>query len=56
MNGSKVEIHGQNDGKIKVVISYIGVSQIKMCLNETHSKIRTGKHLSGAFPIKNGPK
>jgi hypothetical protein len=27
-----------------------------MCLNETHSKIRTGKHLSGAFPIKNGLK
>jgi hypothetical protein len=29
---------------------------IKMCLNETYSKIRTGKHLSGAFPIKNGLK
>jgi hypothetical protein len=27
-----------------------------MCLNETYSKIRTGKHLSGAFPIKNGLK
>jgi hypothetical protein len=24
-----------------------------MCLNETYSKIRIGKHLSGAFPIKN---
>jgi hypothetical protein len=29
---------------------------IKMCLNETYSKIRIGKHLSGAFPIKNGLK
>jgi hypothetical protein len=24
-----------------------------MCLNETYSKIHIGKHLSGAFPIKN---
>jgi hypothetical protein len=27
-----------------------------MCLNETYSKIRIGKHLSGAFPNKNGLK
>jgi sorting nexin-29 len=27
-----------------------------MCLNETYSKIRTGKYLSGAFPIQNGLK
>jgi hypothetical protein len=27
-----------------------------MCLNETCSKIRIGKHLSGAFPIKNALK
>jgi hypothetical protein len=27
-----------------------------MCLNETNSKIRIGKHLSGAFPIQNGLK
>jgi hypothetical protein len=32
------------------------VRLIKMCLNETYSKIRIGKHLSGAFPIKNGLK
>jgi hypothetical protein len=32
------------------------VRLIKMCLNETYSKIRIGKHLSGAFPIKNGVK
>jgi hypothetical protein len=25
-----------------------------MCLNETYSKIRIGKNLSGAFPIQNG--
>jgi hypothetical protein len=29
---------------------------LKMCLNETYSKIRIGKHLSGAFPIKHGLK
>jgi hypothetical protein len=27
-----------------------------MCLNETYSKIHTGKHFSGAFPIQNGLK
>jgi hypothetical protein len=27
-----------------------------MCLNETYSKIHISKHLSGAFPIKNGLK
>jgi hypothetical protein len=27
-----------------------------MCLNETYSKIRIGKHLSGGFPIKKGLK
>jgi hypothetical protein len=32
------------------------VKIIKMCLNETHGKIRIGKHLSGAFPIQNGLK
>jgi hypothetical protein len=29
---------------------------IKMCLNETYSKVRTGKHLSDSFPIQNGLK
>jgi hypothetical protein len=29
---------------------------IKMCLNETHSKVCTGKHLSERFPIQNGLK
>jgi hypothetical protein len=32
------------------------VRLIKMCLNETYSKIRIGKHLSGAFPTQNGLK
>jgi hypothetical protein len=27
-----------------------------MCLNETHSKVRIGKHLSDTFPIQNGLK
>jgi hypothetical protein len=29
------------------------VSLIKMCLNETYSKVRTGKHLSECFPVQN---
>jgi hypothetical protein len=29
---------------------------IKTCLNETYSKVRIGKHLSGSFPIQNGLK
>jgi hypothetical protein len=29
---------------------------IKMCLNETCSKVRIGKHLSENFPIQNGVK
>jgi hypothetical protein len=28
----------------------------KMCLNETYSKVRIGKHLSDSFPIQNGLK
>jgi hypothetical protein len=27
---------------------------IKMCLNESYSKVRIGKHLSDSFPIQNG--
>jgi hypothetical protein len=29
---------------------------VKMCLNETYSRVRVGKHLSDTFPIKNGLK
>jgi hypothetical protein len=29
---------------------------IKMCLNETYSKVRTDKHFSESFLIKNGLK
>jgi hypothetical protein len=32
------------------------VRLIKMCLNETYSKVRIGKHLSDRFPIQNGLK
>jgi hypothetical protein len=32
------------------------VTLIKMCLNETYSKVRKGKHLSDNFPIQNGLK
>jgi hypothetical protein len=30
------------------------VKLIKMCLSETYSRVRVGKHLSVTFPIKNG--
>jgi hypothetical protein len=32
------------------------VRLIKMCLNETYSKVRIGEHLSDSFPIQNGLK
>jgi hypothetical protein len=32
------------------------VRLIKMCLNETYSKVCIGKHLSDSFPIPNGIK
>jgi hypothetical protein len=32
------------------------VRLIKMCLDETYSKVRIGKHLSDSFPIQNGLK
>jgi hypothetical protein len=32
------------------------VRLIKMCLNETYSKVRIGKHLSDGFPVQNGLK
>jgi hypothetical protein len=32
------------------------VMHIKMCLNETYSKVCIGKHLSDSFPIQNGLK
>jgi hypothetical protein len=32
------------------------VRLIKMCLNETHSKLHTGKNLSDACPIQNSLK
>jgi len=32
------------------------VRLIKLCLNETYSKVRVGKHLSNAFPVRNGLK
>jgi retron-type reverse transcriptase len=32
------------------------VRLVKMCLNETYSKVCIGKHLSDSFPIQNGLK
>jgi hypothetical protein len=30
------------------------VRLIRICLNETYSKVHIGKHLSDSFPIQNG--
>jgi hypothetical protein len=32
------------------------VRLIEICLNETYSKVRIGKHLSDSFPVQNGLK
>ena len=32
------------------------VMQLKMCLNETYSRVQVGKNLSDMFPIRNGLK
>jgi hypothetical protein len=32
------------------------VRLIKMCLNEAHNKVRTGKHFSDTFAVQNGLK
>jgi hypothetical protein len=32
------------------------VRLVKICLNETYSRVQVGKHLSDTFPIKNGLK
>ena len=32
------------------------VRLIKMCLTETYSRVRVGKHVSEMFPIRNGLK
>jgi hypothetical protein len=41
---------------IEFGISMKLVRLIKMCLNETYSKVRIGKHLSNNFSIQNGLK
>jgi hypothetical protein len=41
---------------IGIRISMKLVRVIKMCLNETHSKVRINKHLSDSLPIQNGLK
>jgi hypothetical protein len=41
---------------IEYGISMKMVRLIKMCLNETYSRIRVGKHLRDIFPIMNGLK
>jgi hypothetical protein len=49
------------EGSIVQFLIEFGVSMklvrlIKMCLNETYSKVHIGKHLYDSFPIENGRK
>jgi hypothetical protein len=41
---------------IEFGISMKLVGLIKMCLNETHSRVRVGKNLSDIFPVRKGLK
>ena len=41
---------------IEFGISMKLVRLMKMCLNETYSRVRVGKRLSDMFPVKNGLK
>jgi hypothetical protein len=41
---------------IEISIPMNLVRLVKMCLKETYSRVRVGKHLSGTFPFKNGLK
>jgi len=41
---------------LQSLVSMKLVRLIKMCLNETYSRVRVSKHLSDKFPIKNGLK
>jgi hypothetical protein len=52
--GTKIQV------KLKILLDF-GIPKklvrlIKMCLNETYSKVRIGKLLSDKFPIQNGLK
>jgi hypothetical protein len=40
--------------EFRVPMKLLGL--IKMCLNETYSKVHIGKHLSDSLPIQNGLK
>jgi hypothetical protein len=44
---------GQYNILIEFVVPMKLVRLIKMCLNQTYSKIRIGKHLSDSFPVQN---
>ena len=52
----KVRVGGKSSVVVEFGIAMKLETLIKMCLNETHSRIRVGKHLSDMFPIKNGLK
>jgi hypothetical protein len=41
---------------IEFVIPVTLIGLIKMCLNETHSRVQVSKHMSDVFPVRNGLK
>jgi len=41
---------------IEFGVSKKQVRLVKMCLNETNSRVRVGKNVSDMFPIRNGLK
>jgi hypothetical protein len=51
-----VRMEGLCDILVEFGISTKLVRLVKMCVNETYSRVRVGKHLSEMFPIRNGLK
>jgi hypothetical protein len=60
-NDPPCEIYRSSEFVAEALVHYVYFSLLslvyfKMCLNETYSKVRIGKHLSDNFPIQNGLK
>jgi hypothetical protein len=51
-----IQLEGKYNIHIEFEIPMKLLRLIKMCLNETYSTVRIGKHLSDNFPIQNGLK
>jgi hypothetical protein len=55
-NSARVEVVYSNFIEFCILLLVKLVKVIKMCLNETYSKVRIDKNLSDIFPIENGLK